>query len=238
METTKQKKGWKFYVLVGFGVMMLISIIGNALDPFGVNKAKLDNQARILDKANLILDEDSQSYRAIAIIDSLYPASVQSEFQKKGQYNLILERQYQIQDSLKSLWYERSGIVPDSIEAWKSDQQIMDKVFELSSARNKVEADRLEAEKALQEKALAERKKEIELQFSAWDGSHNEFVKLVKGVMNDPSSFTHYETKYIDQGDRLQVFMEFGGKNAFGGMVRNVKKAEFTLDGKFIREIE
>jgi hypothetical protein len=31
--------------------------------------------------------------------------------------------------------------------------------------------------------------------------------------------------------------MEFGGRNAFGGMVRNTRAAEFDINGKFLREI-
>lgn len=82
---------------------------------------------------------------------------------------------------------------------------------------------------------LANRKKNIEKQFSPWDGSHRDLVNRVKNVMNDPDSFKHYETKYIDRGDHITVFMDFGGKNGFGGMIRNSISADYSLDGTFIR---
>ncbi len=66
-------------------------------------------------------------------------------------------------------------------------------------------------------------KKWVEYQFSAWDGSHIELVRLVKENMNDPGSFQHVETRYVDNGtgNGLTVYMKFRGKNAFGGLVIN-----------------
>lgn len=61
----------------------------------------------------------------------------------------------------------------------------------------------------------------IDAQFSAWDGSHRDLVKLVKENMNDPKSFEHVETRYIDDGDGITVYMKFRGNNAFGGLVLN-----------------
>ena len=45
------------------------------------------------------------------------------------------------------------------------------------------ESERIEAQRALQEK--------IDSQFSAWDGSHIELVKMIKKSMNDADSFEH-----------------------------------------------
>ncbi len=81
-------------------------------------------------------------------------------------------------------------------------------------------------------------------QFSIWDGSHKEFVKLVKKNMNDEKSFKHIETNYtevideytkdninsilksagvkdrVDIGD-LFLIMQFSGKNAFNATIKN-----------------
>lgn len=58
---------------------------------------------------------------------------------------------------------------------------------------------------------------------SAWNGSHREFVKLVKNRMNDPDSFEHVETRVTSvQSDGKHVItMQFRGRNAFGGIVKN-----------------
>ena len=81
-------------------------------------------------------------------------------------------------------------------------------------------------------------------QISSWDGSHREFVKLVKKNMNDERSFKHIETNFtevtdeyteeyinsvlksagfkdrVDIGD-LFIIMQFSGKNAFNATVKN-----------------
>ncbi|HYF84577.1 MAG TPA: hypothetical protein VEB00_16365 [Clostridia bacterium] len=72
----------------------------------------------------------------------------------------------------------------------------------------------------------------IEGQFSAWDGSHKDLVKLIKDNMNDPKSFEHVETRYKDDGDGITVYMKFRGKNAFGGLVLNevLAKADYKTN--------
>lgn len=80
------------------------------------------------------------------------------------------------------------------------------------------------------------RKKNIEAQFSLWDGSHNQSVELIKDNMNDPKSFEHDETTYFDQEDHLIVVTTFRGKNAFGGVITNTirTKVDVTESGEFV----
>ena len=66
----------------------------------------------------------------------------------------------------------------------------------------------------------------IENQFSPWDGSHIDLVKLVKENMNDPKSFEHVETRYSDEKDGILIIMKFRGNNAFGGKVLNYVTAK------------
>lgn len=82
------------------------------------------------------------------------------------------------------------------------------------------------------------RREKIERQFSGWSGSHYELTKLIKKSMNDPKSFEHVETKYIDAGDYLKVKTTFRGKNALGGVVKNWIWAKVDLDGNIIEIIE
>lgn len=85
------------------------------------------------------------------------------------------------------------------------------------------------------QKAAEKRKEEIELQFSPWDGSHRDLERRIKESMNDPDSYKHYKTFYFDHGKHITVITEFGGRNSFGGMVRNTISADYTINGNFIK---
>lgn len=60
----------------------------------------------------------------------------------------------------------------------------------------------------------------IEKQFSGWDGSHIELVKLVKNNLNDPKSFEHSETKFLEYEGGIMVFMDYRAKNGFGALIK------------------
>lgn len=66
--------------------------------------------------------------------------------------------------------------------------------------------------------------------FSGWDGSHRETTALIKKAMNDPDSYQHDETKYVDNGDHLVIISSFRGKNAFGGVVKNWIKVKTDIE--------
>lgn len=87
--------------------------------------------------------------------------------------------------------------------------------------------------KAQEEKQLAlqQRKQQIESQFSAWNGSHRKLERLIKDYMNDPDSYKHDSTTYIEKDDHLIIETTYRGKNAFGGMVRDSVTAKVNLDG-------
>jgi len=96
---------------------------------------------------------------------------------------------------------------------------------------------KIEEEKQKQIAAEA-RKKKIEFQFSAWDGSHRNLERVIKELMNDPDSYDHVETVFWDVGDHLVVRTTFRGKNRFGGVVKNSVKAKVSLDGKVLEILE
>lgn len=83
-----------------------------------------------------------------------------------------------------------------------------------------------------------QRLKDIEDQFSAWDGSHTLTVEALKKTLNDPDSFKHYETSYRDEGSTIVVRMEYGAANAFGGIVRKYIVSRFTTSGNFVEVID
>ncbi len=78
------------------------------------------------------------------------------------------------------------------------------------------------------------RDEKIKKQFSAWDGSHIKLTEYIKGIMNDPDSYQHVETKYWDKGDYLIVFTQFRGKNMFGGVVKNGCLAKVSINGNIL----
>lgn len=89
-----------------------------------------------------------------------------------------------------------------------------------------------------EENKKVEHEKKIDVQFSWWDGSHDNLTKYIKESMNDPNSFEHVETKYIDYGDYITVWETFRGKNAFGGVVKNTVVANVSLEGKIIEILD
>ena len=56
---------------------------------------------------------------------------------------------------------------------------------------------------------------------SSWDGNHDGLERLVKPLLNDPNSMETFKTHIgrVSNGEH-RIIMEFGARNAFGGMVR------------------
>jgi len=84
------------------------------------------------------------------------------------------------------------------------------------------------------EAKTAKRKKDIERQFSGWDGSHHAVVEETKNRMSNPDSFEHIETRYKETETGISVVMRFRGSNAFGGVVTNIAFAEVNENGRVI----
>lgn len=82
---------------------------------------------------------------------------------------------------------------------------------------------------------LETRQEIIEKQFSPWTGSHMQLEKLIINAMNDPNSYEHRETKYLDNGDHIVIFAKYSGKNMFGGTVTNTIKASAKINGNIIK---
>lgn len=125
---------------------------------------------------------------------------------------------------------QKVAFYSDKIEEEKQKQAAAEASAE---ARKKI----IEEEK--QKKAAAEaRKKKIESQFSAWDGSHRNLEQLIKAAMNDPDSYKHVETVYWDRGDYLVVRTTYRGKNVFGGVVKNSVMAIVSIDGRVLKILD
>ncbi|MGE8499388.1 MAG: hypothetical protein ACN6O6_17945 [Pseudomonas sp.] len=136
------------------------------------------------------------------------------------------------------------------VSDYSSAVQIYSKLVELEPGNQtyvktlaRYEKIKLDAEEKARKEVAAQqaresRKKEVEAQFSGWDGSHRTFERLIKQTMNDPDSYEHVETRFADNGDYIRVFTKFRGKNAFGGMVVDSATADFTITGDLIRIVE
>ena len=87
----------------------------------------------------------------------------------------------------------------------------------------------------LQKKRLAaERKDNIEDQFSGFSGAHRNLEAFIKNKMNDPKSYKHVKTTYRDEGSHLIVKTEFRGKNGFGAIVLDSVTAKVSLTGEIL----
>ena len=74
----------------------------------------------------------------------------------------------------------------------------------------------------------------VEECFSAWDGNHNEFERLVAAGLNDPNSMEVHGT-YFNENDALtdgeiRIKMDYSAANAYGGLVRTTAWARMALD--------
>lgn len=76
---------------------------------------------------------------------------------------------------------------------------------------------------------------------SSWDGSLPPFVEIIKNNMNDPESFDHVNTYYLqskkDSSDFI-ITMVYRGKNAFGAKIKSKNSCVYNVDTKQIRDIE
>lgn len=132
-------------------------------------------------------------------------------------------------------------------EAERAEQAKRDAADRAEAAAVKAEADRQgSAEKAAagakaraerEVAAAAERKAQEERAsglhcLSEWDGSNQSMVAQVKGMLRDPDSFKHYETRIgkLDAKGQHRLMMEYGARNGFGGMNRQL--AVGLVDGE------
>ena len=56
--------------------------------------------------------------------------------------------------------------------------------------------------------------------------------------MNDPESYEHVDSGYIDNGESIIVQTTYRGRNAFGGVVKNFVRAKVNLDGDILEIID
>jgi hypothetical protein len=73
--------------------------------------------------------------------------------------------------------------------------------------------------------------------FSVYDGRHINLAMYVKDNLNDPGSFEHVKTDWgyhKEDSNKIVIYMEFRGKNAFGALVKNNVTAIADLEGNLL----
>ena len=77
---------------------------------------------------------------------------------------------------------------------------------------------------------------------SAWDGHSRQMNALIKTYLNDPSSMEVHSTRITPEVDGTHVvIVDFGAKNALGGVVRNIARGlvdHETCEALVVLEIE
>jgi len=111
-------------------------------------------------------------------------------------------------------YFQAKAIYTDLVALDPTNKSYQQKLERYTKARDAQVAK--EAAKLAADLEKAEHQKKIEAQFSGWDGSHREFERMIKDAMNDPDSYDHVETRYIDKGSFIRVFCTFRGKNSLG----------------------
>jgi hypothetical protein len=84
-----------------------------------------------------------------------------------------------------------------------------------------------------EDKVMTHRER-IEKLFSAWDGSQPAVEKWIKENINDPDSYKHVETRFIDNTKEVSVITTFTATNAFGGRVKNTCIAHIDTLGTLL----
>ena len=93
------------------------------------------------------------------------------------------------------------------------------------------EVEKIQADRKAEEKLAKQRAEKVKDLFSPWDGSSFALVRATKNAMNDPKSFEHVETTHVVRNDgKIEVFMRFRGKNAFGGVVLQTVVGVINID--------
>ncbi|REG96159.1 hypothetical protein [Flavobacterium aquicola] len=81
-------------------------------------------------------------------------------------------------------------------------------------------------------------KQNIEKLFHPWDGSNIVLEQKIKESLNDPESYEHITTSYIDTGDFLSVKTVFTAKNGFGGVIKQEVVIQQDTLGNIIKVVK
>ena len=87
-------------------------------------------------------------------------------------------------------------------------------------------------------KKVKERKEFVEKHFSKWSGEHRGVEKYIKDNMNDPDSYEHEKTTYLETPNYLVVTTKYRGKNKFGGLVLQESMFKVNYEGQVLEVLQ
>jgi len=238
------------------GTKWLISIIGIILIGYTASISETSKQTgydSIVTKASGKIDEGrmDEALKLIEDAKSKYKnkknkaTDLEDEIEKSKDLNFVKEILAEMTDE-EFVLLEKGSLSKPYLTQKTLNKKVIDLVKTHSPERaiiikeieEKREMEQAIAEAERKEKAEAEfnknRRENIEKLFSAYDGSHRGLEKFIKDNMNDPDSYDHIETRYLDKGDHILVITKFRGANAFGGKVINSISANVDLEGNVI----
>ncbi len=221
-----------------YGTFLSTTFIGFALVTGGANKAASGD----IEKVNDFIKQEKFTEALLFIEENQEKHSLADEFIS---LSFLIKEVTDLgaqQDSLTSMSDREFELLSNNTlqkEYYKSkelNEYFINQLYEIKDQRKQLldQRKQLLAEKKARE-VKASRKKMIEKQFSAWDGSHMAFKKLLKDGMDNPRSFEHVETQYIDKGETLQIITTYRGTNAFGGIVAQTNSAIYDLEGNLVQ---
>ncbi|MEP4091782.1 hypothetical protein [Reichenbachiella sp.] len=70
--------------------------------------------------------------------------------------------------------------------------------------------------------------------FNTYDGSFYMLNRYVKDRMNDPDSFEHIQTRYVEYDDYIQAYVSFRGRNGFGALVKSAYTFNLYSDCRIV----
>ena len=82
--------------------------------------------------------------------------------------------------------------------------------------------------------AVTERKHRINMQFAGFSGANWHVEDYIKERMNDPDSYKHIATTFVDRGSYILVHTRFRGKNALGAVIIQDATAKVDIDGNVL----
>jgi hypothetical protein len=196
--------------------------VADALDNFARKCSPLVAYWEDIESAQVILSDTLQS----TLLDKGWGEQIQLQLKVKDSPNLI-PASYRA--GMHTCYFDLSLNGNRGLSISKSPCQKLCAMSENEMAANgyAVLNHSVELNKAPQEQHI----QKIENQFSAWDGSHMKLEALLKANLNDPKSYEHVKTTYIDYDDHLFVIMSYRAKNGFGALTFGEVRAEVDMDG-------
>jgi hypothetical protein len=226
-------------------IKWIITIVGVVIMGMAVSSSKESKDKEvdvIVENASKKIDEGKidESLKLIKEAKSKYSTSDNNATKLEKEIEKAKDIEFAKQTLAKMTDEEFNQLKANSLKKEYLTQKTLNKNFiELlnskSAERAKIIAEvKLQEEIAKQEELNKNRKELIEKQFSAYDGSHRGLERYIKEHMNDPDTYDHMETRFLDNGDYILVFTKFRGANAFGGKVINTVSAKVDLEGNVI----